>query len=180
MTPESIPDSSPNGDCARLCLRPVRSEDDEFLYLLYADTRGQEMAAWGWDSIQQNAFLQMQFRAQRQGYAADYPDADHQLVCSEGQPIGRLIVHRCEHKAHLVDIAILTDHRNRGVGSELLRGLIAECQASGKLLTLQVDKVNRAIRLYQRLGFSTNAEDALFYKMSCAPASGAASKTGNP
>jgi ribosomal protein S18 acetylase RimI-like enzyme len=110
----------------------------------------------------------MQFRAQRQGYAADYPDADHQLVCFEGQPIGRLIVHRCEHEVHLVDIAILTDHRNRGVGSELLRGLIAECQASGKLLTLQVDKVNPAIRLYRRLGFSTNAEDELFYKMSCA------------
>jgi ribosomal protein S18 acetylase RimI-like enzyme len=153
----------------RLSLRPVRSEDEEFLFYLYADTRREEMAAWGWNSIQQNAFLQMQFRAQRQGYAADYPDADHHLILLDDEPIGRLFVHRGAHNVHLVDISILSEHLNCGVGTDLLRDLIGECRASAKPLILQVAKANRALHLYQRLGFSTNAEDEIFYKMSYRP-----------
>jgi hypothetical protein len=47
--------------------------------------------------------------------------------------------------------------------------LIAECQASGKPLRLQVTKENRAIHLYERLGFSKTGEDELHYRMSWEP-----------
>jgi len=148
-----------------LSLRTARSEDDDFLYRLYASTRQEELALCGWDAAQQSAFLGMQFRAQRHGYAADYPDADHRLILADGEPVGRLIVHKTETDVRLVDIAVLSDYRGRGLGTGVLRDLLAECQASGKPLHLQVAKGNRAIHLYQRLGFSMNGEDELFYRM---------------
>lgn len=148
-----------------LSLRTARSEDEAFLYRLYASTRMQEMAAWGWDPAQQDAFLRMQFRAQRQGYASEYPDADHRVILADQEPVGRLLVHRTGKEIRLVDIAILSEHRNRGIGTALLQNLIGECQTSGALLHLQVAKGNPAIHLYQRMGFSKNGEDEMSYGM---------------
>jgi ribosomal protein S18 acetylase RimI-like enzyme len=153
-----------------LSLRVAREEDEAFLYQLYASARQEEMAAWGWDSAHQDSFLRMQFRAQRQGYAAQYPDADHRLILADEKPVGRMIVHRTEKEIRLIDIAILSENRNHGLGTAVVRGLIAECQASGAPLQLQVAKGNRAIHLYQRLGFSVRSEDEVFYAMSWDPA----------
>jgi ribosomal protein S18 acetylase RimI-like enzyme len=154
----------------RLCLRPVRSEDDDFLFRLYTSTRQAEMSAWGWDAAQQKAFLQMQFRAQRQGYACDFPDADHRVILVDDDPVGRLIVHRTEKDIRLVDIAVLSEYRNRGAGTAVIRDLLVECQTSGKTLRLQVAKGNPAIHLYRRLGFSEDGQDEIFYRMSSNPA----------
>jgi ribosomal protein S18 acetylase RimI-like enzyme len=148
-----------------LALRSVRSEDDDFLFRLYASTRQEEMSAWGWDAAQQNAFLRMQLRAQRQGYAADYPEADHQVILADDQPVGRLMVNRTEKEVILVDIAVLSEHRNRGLGAALIHDLMADCQASRKPLRLQVAKGNRAARLYKRLGFTTTGEDDIYCHM---------------
>ena len=53
-----------------LDLQPLRAEDEPFLFELYASTRGDEMALVGWDKPQQEAFLRMQFKAQRSSYAS--------------------------------------------------------------------------------------------------------------
>ncbi len=144
-----------------LSLRSVRSEDEDFLFRLYASTRQEEMSAWGWDAAQQAAFLQMQFRAQRQGYAADYAGADHRVILADDQPVGRLMVHRAEKEVRLVDISVLPEYRNRGLGAALIRDLMAECQASRKPLCLQVAKGSRAARLYERLGLLRTGEDEI-------------------
>jgi len=154
----------------RLSLRTVRNEDEDFLFRLYASTRQEEMSAWGWDATQQDAFLRMQFRAQRQGYAADYAGADHQVILADAEPVGRLMVHRTEKEVRLVDISVLPEYRNRGMGAALIHDLMAECQASRKALCLQVAKGNRAARLYERLGFLQTGEDEIYYHMGWNPA----------
>ena len=53
----------------------------------------------------------------------------------------------------LVDISLLPEFRNRGLGTSLLRDLFTEAEAAGKPLTIHVEKFNPAMRLYQRLGF---------------------------
>jgi ribosomal protein S18 acetylase RimI-like enzyme len=152
-------------------LRPVREDDADFLYRLYASTRQAEMAAWGWDKAQQNFFIQMQFRAQRMGYASEFPDAEHRVILVDDEPAGRVIVHRAKEAMRLVDIAVLTEYRNRGVGTRVIRDLTVEAGACNQALLLQVSKGNPAIHLYQRLGFVTNGEDELFHKMLWEPAS---------
>ena len=43
--------------------RRARPDVESFLYELYASTRSEEMAGWGWDTAQQEFFLNMQFTA---------------------------------------------------------------------------------------------------------------------
>ncbi len=50
-------------------------------------------------------------------------------------------------------IAVLPEHRGKGVGTELLRRLIETARGSYPSLALSVSPENPAIRLYQRLGF---------------------------
>ena len=51
-------------------------------------------------------------------------------------------------------------HQGRGLGTTVLRALIADARRSGALLRLSVLKQNPAARLYARLGFRTLAESA--------------------
>ena len=66
----------------------------------------------------------------------------------------------------LIDISLLPEYRNGGVGTTLLGELIEESRKSGVPLRLQVQRNNQAaIRLYQRLGFSTIEQDEVYYRM---------------
>jgi ribosomal protein S18 acetylase RimI-like enzyme len=132
-----------------LALRPVRPEDQSFLYEVYASTRADELARVGWSTEQMQDFLQMQFRAQQQQYQFSYPNAARQIIEHNGLPVGRLIVDRSANETLLVDIALLSEFRNLGIGTSLLCDLLAE----GNKVTLNVIRSNPAANLYQRLGF---------------------------
>jgi ribosomal protein S18 acetylase RimI-like enzyme len=152
-----------------ISLRPFRPEDQEFLFQLYASTRMHEIAGFGWPAAQQEMFLQMQFNAQRRSYESAYKDAEHQIVELDGQPIGRLMVLREKDFALLVDIALLAEHRGRGVGGRLVRELMQQCARDGVTLRLQVLKSNPALRLYERLGFIRTGEDQMYVQMERQP-----------
>jgi ribosomal protein S18 acetylase RimI-like enzyme len=104
----------------------------------------------------------MQFDAQRAWYGEHYADASFDVVLVDGEPAGRLYVHRGEREIRIVDIALLPEHRGGGVGTSLLRSLIAEADEAGKSLTIHVERLNPALRLYERLGFAL-AEDKGVY-----------------
>jgi len=72
-------------------LRLAQPQDEWFLFQVYAATRADEMALVPWTAEQQQAFLHMQFNAQRQSYALDYPDAAWQIIVKAEVPIGRPI-----------------------------------------------------------------------------------------
>ena len=149
-----------------ISLRPYCAEDQELLFAVYAGTRKDEVAAFGWSAPQQEVFLRMQFNAQRRGYEAAYPQADHQIICLDGQPIGRMMVQRATDHAHLVDIALLPEYRGRGIGGALLRELAAQSDTAHVPVRLQVHKTNAgARRLYERLGFIQTGEDEMYYQM---------------
>jgi ribosomal protein S18 acetylase RimI-like enzyme len=148
-----------------ISLRSLLPGDQEFLYQLYASTRGEEFAALGWSPAQLDTFLRMQFAAQQQWYATAYPGAEHQIVLLDSAPIGRMIVHWWESAATLVDISLLPAHRNRGIGGDLLRSLLERCAKARTKVKLQVLKSNRAARLYERLGFVKTGEDEMYFHM---------------
>jgi ribosomal protein S18 acetylase RimI-like enzyme len=52
-----------------------------------------------------------------------------------------------------MDIALLPEYCNRGIGTTLLRGLQSEAAAAGKPLRIHVERFSPALRLYERLGF---------------------------
>ena len=57
----------------------------------------------------------------------------------------------------MIDIALLPDHRGRGIGARLLRDVLHEATAAGLPVRLSVERSNPARSLYERLGFRTVA-----------------------
>lgn len=139
-------------------LRAATAADDPFLFALYASTRESELAAWGWAPAQRDAFLRMQWVAQSHDWAARHPHADHQMVCLQGQPVGRLLVAKDAAAWRVVDIALLPTHQGSGVGTRLLTQVRDEAGKAGVPLRLRVLRTNPARRLYERLGFEVDAE----------------------
>lgn len=151
-------------------LRAIQEEDLEFLLRLYASTRAEEMAiVTDWTDEQKDQFVRMQFQAQHAWYQEHYGGAQLDLILAEGIPAGRFYVHRRETEIRLMDISILPEYRNRGIGTALLRELFAESAATGKPVTIHVERYNPAMRLYERLGFVPIADRGVYLLLQRAP-----------
>jgi len=153
-----------------ITLRPVVSEDDDFLLSVYAGTRAQEMAMVPWTSEQKDSFVRMQFTAQKQHYAAQFPGANHDLICVQGSPVGRLYLDRGTDALHILDITVLPDFRNRGTGGEILRRIMEEGRESGRAVSINVENFNPSLRLFERLGFQCAEEVGFQLLMKWQPA----------
>jgi ribosomal protein S18 acetylase RimI-like enzyme len=156
--------------------RPASADDEAFLYELYRSTRAEELEAWGLDESQQKSFLELQFAARQRHYDIAFSGAEHKIILCGDRPAGRILVYRSEHEIRLVDIALLPEYRQRGFGASLIRGLLCEAKEKGKAVTLHVDTLNRAGRLYERLGFSVVGDIGGSYKMEWRPATPRKSK----
>jgi ribosomal protein S18 acetylase RimI-like enzyme len=75
------------------------------------------------------------------------------VILVGGQPAGRLYLHRRDDEIRIMDIALLPEYCDRGIGTTLLHGLLSEAAAAGKPLRIHVERFNPALRLYERLGF---------------------------
>ena len=144
---------------------PFTVEHLEFLFRLYASTRHAEFALLGWPATQLEAFLRMQFNNQQRWYQTAYPEAEHRIILSEGQPIGRILVNHTHEYLLLVDIALLPEYQGQGIGSKYLQELIEQSEKAGVPVRLQVLKTNPAQHLYERLGFVKTGEDELYVQM---------------
>lgn len=150
-------------------LRPVQPDDQAFLFQVYAATRQEELALVPWAEAQKEAFLRMQFDAQQRSYRLQFPSADYRIIIDGDQEVGRLIVERPDAELLLVDIALLPEHRSRGIGTGVIRALQAEAASAGKPLRLHVAAGNRALGLYERLGFWTVTRGDIYLEMEWHP-----------
>jgi ribosomal protein S18 acetylase RimI-like enzyme len=122
-----------------------------------------------WDDAQKDAFLRMQFDAQDAWWRENYGDASFDVILVAGEPAGRLYVHRGRSEIRIVDIALLPEHRGNGIGTRLLEELLAEGDAGGKSVTIHVERMNPALRLYERLGFSVAEDKGVYLFLERAP-----------
>ena len=151
---------------AGVSLRPVVPEDEAFLLRVYATTRVEELELTDWDVAQKQAFVTMQFLLQRADYEKNFASAQHDIILLNGEQIGRMMVDRTRpDEIRGVDIAILPEYRSSGVGTQLINALLAEASARKQPFRIQVTKFNRAIRLYERLGFVMTGETPTHFAM---------------
>ena len=148
-----------------ITLRDASDEDEAFLREVYATTRAQELAVVPWSDEQREAFLRMQFDAQHLHYHSHFPDASYQIILNEAGPIGRLYVSRKEAEIRIMDITLLPQHRNAGIGTSLVRELLHEADLTGKAVNIWVELFNPSQTLFERLGFSKVEEDGFNYLM---------------
>ena len=145
-------------------LRPVSESDNEFLLGVYGSTRADELAQVEWAEGQREMFLRWQFDLQRREYDTRFPDADYRVIVIDGQPAGRIWIGADDEQIRLLDIALVPEFQNRGVGTALLERLKSEAQNAGKALRHMVFVLNNnADRFYERLGFK-KIEDFGAYK----------------
>ena len=122
-----------------------------------------------WQPGARGAFVEQQFTAQDAHYRENYPGATLDLIEVDGAPAGRLYVHRGPSDIRIMDIALAPAFRGRGVGSSLLRSLMAEADASSRKLSIHVEMNNPARSLYDRLGFLPAGEHGVYVLMERPP-----------
>lgn len=139
-----------------LHLRPIASCDAEALCRIYASTRTEEMEqVVNWSPVQKQAFLEWQFRTQHQYYREYYPGAWFWMLELDGEAIGRLYLQakHTDNSVRIIDITLLPQWRNRGIGRQLLLDVMHFATQQDRAITIHVESFNPAMRLYQRLGF---------------------------
>jgi ribosomal protein S18 acetylase RimI-like enzyme len=138
-------------------LRPAGPGDAEFLYRLneLALREAVEQTYGRWDEPWQ-----------RWHFRDRFDPAATRIVVAAGRDVGALKV--LEHDDHLflATIELHPDWQQRGIGSAILRDVLADAARKGKPVALQVFKVNApARRLYERLGFVVTGETETHFHM---------------
>jgi len=124
--------------------RPSTDIDIDFIYALRTSAyRGRVEALFGpWLESEQRAFL-----------ARDMAETPYQIILEEDVPVGSVAVSHHDDHDFVEDIMVHAEHRDRGLGTQVMRELMDAATARGVPLRLSVLDGNRVRVLYERLGF---------------------------
>jgi ribosomal protein S18 acetylase RimI-like enzyme len=137
-------------------LRTACPADAEFIYRLVDSTmRSYVEQIWGQFNDEYN----------RKQVADQIAAGIYSIVLVDGNEIGAVAVEREDSHIQLTQLYIHPAHQNRGIGTSLIRGIIAEAKAANKRVRLRVLAVNPARRLYERLGFRVTKQTPERYFM---------------
>ncbi|MES2933466.1 MAG: GNAT family N-acetyltransferase [Pseudomonadota bacterium] len=146
----------------------VRTRDEHdrsFLSDLYTSTRIEELQQVDWPEQQKRAFLHDQFTLQHEHYLKHYPRASWLVIERDGVAIGRLYEETTGSEVRLMDISLLPDCRNQGIGSTLMKMVLDYADELNLPVGLHVESFNPALKLYMRLGFTTMETRGIYFFM---------------
>jgi ribosomal protein S18 acetylase RimI-like enzyme len=153
-----------------ISLRPATPEDEPFLRKLLLEVMARELSAHLWPEPMRTSLLDMQYRARQESLRGGFPEAIDSIILVGGAAAGRLMRTRTAEETHILDIAIAPERQRQGVGSAVLREVIAESGRVGIPVRLNVNVANPAVRLYERLGFRRIGGSEVQHYMKCEPA----------
>lgn len=154
----------------QLSFRSITESDLPFLRKLYGTTRQEEMdLLHNWSREEKHDFLDQQFHAQHSFYQQSFPKAQFDLVSHRGIRIGRLYQEERIDEIRIIDIAIIPQYRNQGIGSKLIREIIDRAENINKCVRIHVEHNNRALHLYLNLGFQQIDTSGVYFLMEFRP-----------
>jgi ribosomal protein S18 acetylase RimI-like enzyme len=130
--------------------RAVRDADYDALWALHVDTMREYVAAtYGWvDAAQAEMF--------RERWAANLAQ---RVLVDGGSVVAAFLVQRRADDVYLASVEVAPSHQGRGLGTAIVRRVLAAADTAFAPARLQVMKANpRARRLYERLGFAIEGE----------------------
>lgn len=136
-------------------LRPATENDSEFAFKVKKRAlREYVEKTWGWDETFQRKFHQEHWHPQHE-----------KVIMLDGCDIGKIVT--CDHGEHLLleSVYILPEYQNRGIGTHLIRQVIDNAHHEKKPVRLHVLRINPAVALYKRLGFTTVSETETHFVM---------------
>lgn len=134
--------------------RRIREGDLPFLLNLYGTTRERELNNTDLSPEERRAFVQQQFHAQHAYYHMQFPTAEYAVLQLGKTDIGREYVDFRPGEIGLMDICLLPEFQNQGLGSQRMDALKATARKLQKDIVLHVEVNNPdAYRFYLRHGF---------------------------
>lgn len=104
---------------------------------------------------------------QRAEHRKDFAAGLLEIVTMNGIDAGYIYVIRSAQAIKLVDMAIFPEYQGKGIGTHLVKGLLAEARLSNLVVELGAFKTNlSAIKLYERLGFTRVSENNTHVRLS--------------
>ncbi len=155
---------------SRAYLKAVVATDDAFVYDVFCTTWESEVAALPNPNLARHV-LRIQHIAQERRFAARYPHHERFVVLDDGRPVGRLYALVADETLHLIDLTLMPEHRSHGLGTAIIRDLLAHARMEGLEVALQVPRQNvRATDLFASLGFALTDVDDLDNHFAFSPA----------
>jgi ribosomal protein S18 acetylase RimI-like enzyme len=140
--------------------RPAADADEPFLRELFATTRPE--LTW-WDDGARETFVDVQVRGQRQEWEARFPDSLHELILFDGNAVGRVWVAWPPGECEVLDMTLLPEHRRGGIGTQIMREILAEADRREVPVRLTVEHTNAAsLAFCERLAFAPVADDDVY------------------
>lgn len=128
----------------QLTRRPATDDDSEYAKSLHHEAYREvvERQFGRWDESAQDGF-----------FTDTWSVEAFDILLWDGAPCGYLSVE--DHGEHLQvrEIVVSPSHQRIGIGTAVLRSVIEQAAARGLPVVLEALHENRAIELYQRLGF---------------------------
>jgi ribosomal protein S18 acetylase RimI-like enzyme len=135
-----------------ITFRNISSADFKFLWNLHnAALKDYVSETWGWNE-----------EWQKDNFTKNFNTADGKIIVFEKKDIGYFWVIKKQRETLLASIRLLPEFQNKGIGTQIIRNLIAE---SSKPVSLRVLKINPARKLYEKLGFVIKEETKTHYLM---------------
>lgn len=136
-------------------LRLATNQDFEFLRRLHRETlKPYVTELWGWDEARQEKLLRERF-----------DPAKLQVIQQARLDVGVLHIDRRPTELFLANILILPGSQGVGLGTAIVRDLMAEARRLNVPITLTVLRPNPARKFYEKLGFTITGEDEFRYFM---------------
>src|SRR2546425_1764709 len=157
-----------NDKSQMISFRAVTPEDEEFLLKLYKSSRGDDLRGLGWSEDRISEFLELQYEAQR-NLQGNQEHVSDRVVLMNGKPIGRLSIETRADEIRCIDLALVPDYRNQGVGTLLIQRLQQQARSASIRLHVQVIRFNRAVNFLERLGFRRTSETGTHFQMEWLP-----------
>jgi ribosomal protein S18 acetylase RimI-like enzyme len=138
--------------------------DEPFLRRLITNTIVEELGAGAWPEPMRAHLAGLQFSIRRNAVRVHFPAGESRIVMVDGVDAGWLYTADLEYEVRLVEIMIADVARGKGAGTAVIRHVIAS--SGDKPVRLYVNVMNdRAVRLYQRLGFQRVGGDEVQHLM---------------
>ena len=136
-------------------LRPVRAEDYRFAWRLYAEgIRPYAAAYMAWVDAEQEA-----------RFESRYKPGSTWVIRRDGTDVGWMELHEIDEELRLNQLYVAAAQQRKGIGSQVMRQVLAKSRETGKPIALNVLKNNPARRLYERFGFTVVGENEMKFFM---------------
>jgi len=103
--------------------------------------------------------LHLDTAAQAASFQQQWDPTQVRIIALDGSDVGWLQTLTQDDELFVAQMFVDRPFQRRGIGTEVMKRLIAEAARVNQTMRLNVVKINPAMRLYERLGFQVIRED---------------------